>query len=76
MPLKTGMPIDRRAPAPAPVAMTSGKTPRMKANEVIRMGRNLSRSSLDRRRDDFHPLGAPLARIFHDQDRILAAERD
>jgi hypothetical protein len=34
MPLKTGRPIDRRAPAPAPVATTSGKTPKMKAKEV------------------------------------------
>src|ERR1700754_3298212 len=32
MPENTVMPIDLRALAPAPVASTSGKTPRMKAN--------------------------------------------
>jgi len=34
------MPIDLRALAPAPLATTSGATPRMKANDVIRIGRN------------------------------------
>src|SRR5713101_2551147 len=32
IPLNTAMPIDLRALAPAPVASTSGTTPRMKAN--------------------------------------------
>ena len=40
MPENTVMPIDLRALAPAPVASTSGTTPRMKANDVIRIGRN------------------------------------
>src|ERR1700747_249299 len=39
IPLKTVIPIDLHALAPAPLAMTSGTTPRMKANEVIRIGR-------------------------------------
>ena len=45
MPLKTAMPIDRRDAAPAPVAITSGKTPRMNAKEVMIIGRNLSRAA-------------------------------
>ena len=44
MPLKTVMPMDLRAEAPAPVARTSGATPRMNANDVIRMGRKRARA--------------------------------
>ncbi len=76
MPLKTAMPIDRRAPAPAPVAMTSGKTPRMKANEVMRIGRNLSRAASTAASTMSMPSARFCARIFDDQDRVLAAERD
>ena len=39
MPLKTAIPIEARAEAPAPRASTSGSTPRIKAKEVITMGR-------------------------------------
>ena len=42
MPPSTPVPIDRRLAAPAPVAITSGSTPRMKAIEVIMMGRKRS----------------------------------
>ena len=45
MPLKTLMPRERRALAPAPVARTNGSTPRMKANDVIRIGRNRVRAA-------------------------------
>ena len=45
MPENTVMPIDLRALAPAPVASTSGATPRMKANEVIRIGRKRARAA-------------------------------
>ena len=45
MPPNTAMPIERRAAAPAPVARTSGSTPRMKANEVMTIGRNRSRAA-------------------------------
>src|SRR5262245_19238778 len=45
MPENTVMPIDLRALAPAPVASTSGTTPRMKAKDVIRIGRNLARAA-------------------------------
>ena len=45
MPPNTAVPSDLRALAPAPVANTSGSTPRMNANEVIRIGRNRSRAA-------------------------------
>ena len=45
MPLNTAMPIDLRALAPAPVATTSGATPRMNANDVIRIGRKRARAA-------------------------------
>jgi hypothetical protein len=45
MPENTVMPIDLRALAPAPVAATNGATPRMKANDVIRIGRKRERAA-------------------------------
>ena len=45
MPLKTAVPRVRRISAPAPSAMTKGTTPRMKAKEVIMIGRNRSRQA-------------------------------
>ena len=42
MPPNTAVPSDRRISAPAPAATTSGTTPRMKANEVMMMGRRRS----------------------------------
>src|SRR5690606_9085971 len=39
MPLMTPVPMARWLPDPAPLAMTSGSTPRMKASEVMMMGR-------------------------------------
>ena len=45
MPLKTAVPSDCRISAPAPVAITSGTTPRMKAKEVMRIGRSRSREA-------------------------------
>ena len=40
IPEKTVMPIDFLAAAPAPDEVMSGTTPRMKANEVIKIGLN------------------------------------
>ena len=40
MPAKTAVPSVWRSSAPAPIAQTSGVTPKMKANEVIRIGRS------------------------------------
>ena len=45
MPLNTVMPIDFLALAPAPLATTSGATPRMNANEVMTIGRNRARAA-------------------------------
>src|SRR5262245_14689882 len=45
IPLNTATPMDLRALAPAPVASTNGSTPRMKANDVIRIGRNRVRAA-------------------------------
>ena len=40
MPLITTVPRMRREAAPAPVAIHSGRQPKMKANDVIRIGRS------------------------------------
>ena len=45
MPVKTAMPIDFCALAPAPDPSTSGTTPRMKANDVMRIGRKRLRAA-------------------------------
>ena len=45
MPPKTVVPTDWRPILPAPLAKTSGSTPRMKATEVIRMGRSRMRAA-------------------------------
>ena len=45
MPLNTAVPSERRISDPAPVARTSGTTPRMKAKDVIVMGRSRSRDA-------------------------------
>ena len=45
MPLKTVIPMERRAAAPAPVANTRGSTPRMKAIDVITIGRKRVRAA-------------------------------
>jgi hypothetical protein len=39
------MPIDTRALVPAPLASTSGTTPRMNANDVITIGRKRARAA-------------------------------
>src|SRR5262249_33188960 len=41
----TAVPSDLRISAPAPEAMHNGTTPRMKANDVIRMGRSRNRDA-------------------------------
>jgi hypothetical protein len=45
IPPMTPVPTECRAPAPAPLEITSGRTPRMKASEVMRMGRKRSRAA-------------------------------
>src|SRR5438034_3311531 len=75
MPLNTAMPIDLRELAPAPVASTSGSTPRIKANEVIRIGRKRARAaSVAASMIRLAVEHAPLARHLDDQDRVLRRE--
>ena len=45
IPLKTAVPSERRISAPATEANTSGRTPKTKANDVIRIGRSRSRDA-------------------------------
>ena len=45
IPPMTPVPTEWRAPAPAPVENASGSTPRMKASEVMRIGRKRSRAA-------------------------------
>jgi len=45
MPPITPVPTERRAPAPAPLENASGTTPRMKASEVMMIGRKRSRAA-------------------------------
>jgi hypothetical protein len=76
MPLKTLIPRERRALAPAPVASTRGKTPRMKAKEVMRIGRILVRA-VDRRFKDWLSINdSVLTRDFDDQNAILGRQGD
>ena len=76
MPVNTVMPIDLRALAPAPVASTSGATPRMKANEVIRIGRKRARAASTAASTIGLAVAAQLARHLDDQDRVLGRQRD
>ena len=46
MPPRSAMPITTRASAPAPLATTRGRTPRMKEKAVIRIGRKRSSAAL------------------------------
>ena len=48
IPPNTPVPIEFRLAAPAPVAMTSGTTPKMKAMEVMTIGRNRSLAGFNR----------------------------
>ena len=77
MPLNTAMPIDCRALAPAPVASTRGTTLRMKANEVMTIGRNRARAaSTAASIKDLLSCRAMVARHIDDQNGVLGRERD
>ena len=74
MPPMTPVPVEWRAPAPAPVEIASGSTPRMNASEVIRIGRKRSRAASmrgGRRRQSFVVLDH---RELDDQDRVLRGQ--
>ena len=69
MPLNTVMPIDALALAPAPLATTSGATPRMKAKEVITIGRKRARAASTAA----SKIGMPSARISRANSTIRIA---
>ena len=70
------MPSDWRAALPAPVAKTSGVTPKTNAIEVIRIGRNRVSAALLRGFADRHARRAQLVGELDDQDRVLARQAD
>ena len=76
MPPATDVPTELRAPAPAPVATASGSTPRMNANDVMRIGRSRMRAASTAASTIDMPLLAQLLGELDDQDRVLGREAD
>ena len=76
MPANTAVPSDWRISAPAPVATTSGATPRMNANDVIRIGRSRVRAARTAASPAACTLLLRLARELDDQDRVLGGQTD
>ena len=74
MPLKTATPRARRISAPAPWASTSGMTPKMKASEVIKIGRKRSRLAVKAASRGDGALFPLLLGELDDQDRVLAGQ--
>ena len=74
MPLKTATPSARRISAPAPWAITSGTTPRMKAKEVIKIGRSRKRQASRVASPARHARFLLLLGELDDEDRILAGQ--
>ena len=75
MPANTAMPMLMRAAAPAPLAITSGTTPRMNAKAVIMIGPEAEPRALRGRVDQTHafPLVVLLGEL-HDQDGVLGGQ--
>ena len=76
MPPKTTVPSELRAALPAPVANTSGVTPRKNAIEVIKIGRNRVSAACRAASRNRLAGGAQLVCELNDQDRVLARETD
>ena len=76
MPPNTPVPIERRAPAPAPLASTSGKTPSMKASAVMSDRTETRRAGLERGRRPVLPFARLLRGELDDQDGVLGREPD
>ena len=76
MPKNTAVPSDCRISAPAPVAITSGTTPRMKAKDVIRIGRSRVRAAWTAASHGACALLLRLLGEFDDQDRVLRGQPD
>ena len=76
MPLTSMMPMLFRAPAPGPVARTSGKCPKTVAAVVIRIGRK-PRARRSRDCLEFAQAGfLQMIREFHDQNSVLRDQAD
>ena len=76
MPANTASPSARRISAPAPSAITSGTTPKMNANEVIRIGRSRSRTASTAASAPAIAGLLPLLGELDDQDGVLARQPD
>ena len=76
MPPATAVPTELRAPAPAPVANASGSTPRMNANDVIRIGRSRMRADSMAASTIDPALASQLLGELDDQDRVLRRQAD
>ena len=70
------MPITLRASAPAPDAVSSGTTPRMKAKAVIRIGRKRSFAASSAASTSGLPCVVLHLRELDDQNRVLRGEAD
>src|ERR1700681_1013980 len=71
MPANTVVPSDCRISEPAPVATTTGATPRINANEVIRIGRSRVRAAVTAALAGGGAFFFCLSREFHNQNRVL-----
>ena len=76
MPPNTPVPIDWRAPAPAPVALTSGNTPSTKASEVMMMGRSRNRAASMAASAALRPLRGILRGELDNQDGVFRRQPD
>ena len=74
MPNNTATPTACRISDPDPVDTTSGSTPRMKANDVIRIGRSRSRQASMTASRRGSALELDVARELDDQDGVLGGE--
>ena len=76
IPPNTVVPTDILPARPAPRASTSGTTPRINANDVIKIGRSRIRAASMAASTIVNPVPAQLLREFHDQDCVLARKPD
>ena len=74
MPPNTVVPTEFRLAAPAPVANTNGSTPRINANDVIRMGRRRMRAASTAASVMDIPLCTKLFGELDDQNAVFAGQ--
>ena len=76
VPPTTARPMAFWPPAPAPVAIARGSTPKTKAKLVIRIGRSRSLAASIAESNACRADAHPVLGEFDDQDRILAGKAD